>query len=280
MYYLIQVMLSIIVVTWVFYNSKGNTIINIVVIIAIFRKVGIWPLHGWYIKLISRLEIKQRSIIVVITWQKILPVILVLNIQVRETLQLIIIVIIVGTVIRSLRRLRQNFEIKKIIAISSINNNSWIILGRIVSLRCVFVFISIYSATLIITLRLLEKIREKTKSLIRNFWFNTLIVANISGLPPLALFWAKITVVKIIIKSNLPSEIALLLMISACLLIYHYLWIIINETRASPEKSQITLKTKKEKIIITIVITSRALRGVVFITSGLTKRVYLDRVKL
>lgn len=278
-YYLIQVILSIVIVTWVFYSIKENYVTNLIVTIAIVRKIGIWPIHGWYIKLISRLEIKQISIIIIITWQKILPIVLVTTIQTRQILQTMILIIVVGTILRSLARLNQKFEIKKIIAISSINNNSWIIVRRLVSISCIFSFLSIYSITLVLTLGLIEKIRIKSKRLIKNFWLNTIIVGNISGLPPLALFWAKILVIKATIKREIPSEIALTLIVSACLLIYHYLWITINETMRTPEKSQITTKRRKEKITMIIVIRIRAVRAGIFISSGLTKRIYLDRVK-
>lgn len=67
MYYLIQVLLSIIIVSWVFYSNKERSVINLIVCIAILRKLGIWPFHGWYVKLITTIEIRQKAIIVVIT---------------------------------------------------------------------------------------------------------------------------------------------------------------------------------------------------------------------
>lgn len=280
LYYLIQVILSILIITWVFYSKKNNLIVELLVICAILRKIGIWPLHGWYIKIISTLEIKQKSIIVIITWQKILPIILVISLQIRKPLLITITLIIVGTILASLSRLEKNLEIKKIIAVSSINNNSWIIVRRVVSIRCIFTFLGLYSTALVITLRTLEKIKEKSINLIKNFWINTLLIGNISGLPPLALFWGKILVIKIIIRRRLPSEIALIIIVSACLLIYHYLWIRLREISAAPEKSQIIIKTKKENKIVLIIIATSALRCLLFITSGLTKRIYLDRVKL
>lgn len=279
LYYLIQVILSMLIITWVFYTTKENTIVSILITIAILRKTGMWPLHGWYIKLISRLEIKQRSIIIIITWQKILPITLVTTLQLQQSVINAVIIIILGTILASLARLTKNLEIKKIMAISSINNNSWILIRRIVSIRCIFTFLTIYSITLVITLRIIEKIIEKSKSTIKNFWINTIIVRNLSGLPPLAIFWAKITVIKTIIKRNIPSEIALTLILSACLLIYHYLWITINEISATPEKSQIVIKTRKENKIKMILIITRIIRALTFLTSGLTKRVYLDRIK-
>lgn len=271
-YYLIQVLLSILIISWVFYANKERHIIRLVVCLAIIRKVGIWPFHGWYIKLIITIEIKQKAIIVIITWQKILPIMLVIAIKITASLTIAAMLIIGGTILASLSRLNYKIEIKKIIAISSINNNSWILLRALVSNRCFFTFILVYSTALLTTLKILEKIKEKYKHLIKNFWINTLIVRNISGLPPLALFWGKITVVKIIIKRNMPREIALVLILSACLLIYHYLWITIGETSHTPEKSQINLKTTREIEIMIVVIVLRVRRALIFITSGLTKK--------
>lgn len=271
MYYLIQVLLSIIIVSWVFYSNKERSVINLIVCIAILRKLGIWPFHGWYVKLITTIEIRQKAIIVVITWQKILPVMLIIALQISEALILAALIVIGGTILASLSQLNYKIEIKKIIAISSINNNSWILLRALVSMQCFFTFLRLYSVTLILTLKIIEKIIEKYKYVVKNFWINTLLVRNVSGLPPLALFWGKITVVKIIIKREIPTEIALMLILSACLLIYHYLWITLRETTHSPEKSQIKLKTKKERKAIILVTLTRAGGALVFITSGLTK---------
>lgn len=271
MYYLIQVLLSIIIVSWVFYSNKERSVINLIVCIAILRKLGIWPFHGWYVKLITTIEIRQKAIIVVITWQKILPVMLIIALQISEALILAALIVIGGTILASLSQLNYKIEIKKIIAISSINNNSWILLRALVSMQCLFTFLRLYSVTLILTLKIIEKIIEKYKYVVKNFWINTLLVRNVSGLPPLALFWGKITVVKIIIKREIPTEIALMLILSACLLIYHYLWITLRETTHSPEKSQIKLKTKKERKAIILVTLTRAGGALVFITSGLTK---------
>lgn len=271
-YYLIQVLLSILIISWVFYANKERSVIRLVVCLAIIRKVGIWPFHGWYIKLIITIEIKQKAIIVIITWQKILPIMLVIAIKITASLTIAAMLIMGGTILASLSRLDYKIEIKKIIAISSINNNSWILLRALVSNRCFFTFIVVYSTALLTTLKILEKIKEKYKHLIKNFWINTLIVRNISGLPPLALFWGKITVVKIIIKRNIPREIALVLILSACLLIYHYLWITIRETSHTPEKSQINLKTTRERKIMIVAIVLRVRRALIFITSGLTKK--------
>jgi len=280
MYYLVQVILSILIITWVFYSNKENTPINLLVSIAIIRKIGIWPIHGWYVKLITTIEIKQKAIIVIITWQKILPPILILTLQIAQTLTTTVLIIIRGTILASLSKLMYKIEIKKIIAITSINNNAWILLRALVSIQCFFTFIALYSAALTITLKIMEKIRKKSKHLIKTFWVNVLLIRNLSGLPPLRLFWGKIIVVKIIIKREIPTEIAIVLIISACLLMYHYLWITIGETSQSPQKSQISIKEDKEVKIILLITTSRIVGIGLFLTSGLTKRVYLDGIKL
>nr|YP_009114548.1 NADH dehydrogenase subunit 2 [Tyrophagus putrescentiae]AIB08711.1 NADH dehydrogenase subunit 2 [Tyrophagus putrescentiae]QIA92566.1 NADH dehydrogenase subunit 2 [Tyrophagus putrescentiae] len=266
MYYLIQVMLSIVIVTWVFYSMKENYATNLVVTMTILSKMGMWPMHGWYMKLISSLEMKQMSMMIIMTWQKILPVVLVTTIQTSQVLQTMVVIMVMGTILSSLARLNQKFEMKKIMAISSMNNNSWIVVSSLVSMSCMFSFLSIYSMTLVLTLSLMEKMSVKSKSLMKNFWLNTIMVANISGLPPLALFWAKILVIKAMMKSEMPSEMALTLMVSACLLMYHYLWMTINETTSTPEKSQMKTKSMKEKTTMVMVMSVSALSASMFMS--------------
>lgn len=270
LYYLIQVLLSIIIIRVIFYRNIERIINKIIVVIAVLGKIGMWPLHGWYIKLISNLEIKQSSIIIVITWQKVLPIILILSIKIRESIILWVMLILTITLIASLSRLEKKFEIKKIIAVSSINNNSWILIRRLVSVTVFSTFIIIYSTSLVLTLSYLEKIAEKVKTIGKRFWVNVLIIRNLSGLPPLAIFWAKVIIIKELIRTGTPSELALLMIISACFLIYHYLWIILNEISHSPEKSQIKIKTKKEVVVILLVLGISVARLIILITSGLT----------
>jgi formate hydrogenlyase subunit 3/multisubunit Na+/H+ antiporter MnhD subunit len=149
----------------------------------------------------------------------------------------------------------------------------------IVSTKIFLRFLTIYSVTLTITLNFLRHIKTKRTTGSTEFWATLLVIRNIGGLPPLAIFWAKILLLKTLLNQNIPREVCLLLMISACYILYHYLWISTNENIKTPKKTQIKFKRKRSPLIITRVLAIIASTTILWL--GLTLcGIYLDRVKL
>lgn len=226
---------------------------SLVILICIIIKLGAWPTHLWYIKLIERIKIK-KSLMLIITWQKILPI-YVLSILSDKTL--IVISLRVFCILSSMRWLKKNISIKRTIALSSLNNNGWIIICILRSIRTILIFLSAYLLTLWRSLIEIKKITLKTKITPKKFWIYTSTVRNLGGVPPLTIFWVKIIVLKICLSGSFTEEVCIILVFSACIFIYFYLWIAINEINQPPIKTQNIIKRKEEnKIIFMFLISS------------------------
>jgi NADH:ubiquinone oxidoreductase subunit 2 (subunit N) len=43
------------------------------IVISLGTKIGIWPGHLWYARTLRDIKLSNRSILIIITWQKVLP---------------------------------------------------------------------------------------------------------------------------------------------------------------------------------------------------------------
>lgn len=268
-YFIIQVITSILVIITALQQERLVCYLTIIILLII--KIGVWPIHIWYIKLINSLEIKQPSMMVVITWQKILPIILIIRIREKINIKIILTLLVVSTLVTPITNLIKELSIKRIIALSSFNNNAWLLVSASTSLLAFSCFLTLYASTLIVTLKRMWILTKKTEKIILPFWSSILVVRNIGGLPPLTMFWSKILVVKSIIRATIPTEMSLILIITACYFLYHYLWITLNETSWTPNKIQHS--TNKQTIQLTSIITATRVAGtILLVTLGLTQR--------
>jgi len=268
MYYLIQVTASILLLARV--RIEASALTGPVIILTLITKIGAWPLHLWYIKLIRIIEIKYKRITIVITWQKILPVILISSMIEKEIYSTLIIRVLCITIIVPLSRLTSKLSIKRVMALSSFNNNGWLLAAALTSLSTFWTFLILYRSTLLVTLKALNMIKNKRTAINLPFWASLLVVSNIGGLPPITIFWAKILVVKTIILEA-PTELAIVLIITACYLLYHYLWIVLNEISLIPTKTQLTKSTERIiKPLIITVFSTRTLGAALTLFLGLT----------
>lgn len=263
-YYLVQVITSIVILS--LSNQEERMMRSTLIVIAILAKIGAWPIHLWYIKIIDSIEIEQKSMLIVITWQKILPIILVVSINLGAYIIIILTTLRLATLIVPLVKLSKKSSVKRIIALSSLNNNAWLIISIIASLKCFRIFLTLYSTTLAITLKSLRKITTKIITINLTFWSSLLVIGNMGGLPPLTIFWSKVIVLKITILRQVSTELALILIISACYILYHYLWIGNYETSKKPNKQQLAIKPESTNKLIWWVRISRIV-GLLALTS-------------
>lgn len=235
-----------------------NRITITIVTLRLIAKIGVWPLHLWFIKIVNKIEIKNNSLILLITWQKVIPIGLLSNLIARGCKIRRILLILGLTLITPLREISKK-GVKRIIALSSINNNSWIILASLRSIKRFTVFITIYSMTILVFLKYMED-NLKRKKRGAEFWESAILVANTSGVPPLTIFWAKTKVVTTTLNSGVTRILTLTIIVSATLMTYFYLWATLTEIIKVPQKNQ-TPKTNKvwAPLIVLIIRTVRIL---------------------
>nr|YP_009498343.1 NADH dehydrogenase subunit 2 [Rhizoglyphus robini]AWX53542.1 NADH dehydrogenase subunit 2 [Rhizoglyphus robini] len=273
LYYIIQVMASVVLLTMAI--SQESAISQTLLMFCLLMKMGVWPIHLWYMKLIDNMEMKQSSMLLVMTWQKILPIILILSILEKEEMKLLILALALLTLATPVTNLIKSLSVKSILASSSLNNNGWLMVASVCCMNTFFLFLFIYSITLWVTLKSMVAMTLKSMKTGMPFWSATLVVSNMGGLPPLTMFWAKVLIIKSAIESEMPSEVLLSLVLIACYFLYHYLWMMLNEMAWSPTKSQNTYKSNKEVKTTKMVTLTSMLSFVLLLTLGLTSKGFI-----
>lgn len=250
LYYLIQVIASRALLLCLISESR-SIIWELLTLRALGAKIGIWPIHYWYIKIIQELGIKERSFFLIITWQKILPLLTITIITKRIARVYWIWVCARISIIAIITKIRPHSSTKRVMALSSLNNNGWIIICVTLSRKVFALFIIIYSITLKGLIRWLRKIESKVSWIPFSSWAGVIIMANLRGLPPFSIFWVKIKVIWSCIKSSTRGEITLFLITTTTVMLYYYLWVVLSFNLKKIRANK-TKKSRRNKWVWTI----------------------------
>lgn len=273
-YYIIQCVASILLLRVIVTKEiRQETKITVAVIILIV-KIGVWPFHLWYIRVLSRLKIKRKPFLIIVTWQKIIPVVILIRIIGIKNKEIILIVLI--NIIVIIMIIKKKTSMKSTIILSSGFNNSIIICSSI-RVSLVITFITIYSTSIVLALTMVIKIKKKRVNPKKQTIREAIITANLGGVPPFLLFFGKIIVIKNLLIIEI-IELRFIIILIICGFMYHYYWAISSTLIERTRKTQLHIKTEIRKITLVLLVTS-ATRGIIILILGLTKRIYLDRVK-
>jgi len=222
-------------------------------------KIGVWPFHLWYIKLIFLLPFNGERLTLIITWQKVIPLIVFVMTPPRDGSQWGVVLLAVVSLIRPIRNIKKNRSIESIIGLSSLNTNGWFILTMIGSLSTFLCFLLMYNISLLIVLNMVKRFKKYGASSIIVFWKPAVVIRNFGGIPPMTIFWAKVIVVKTLLESKIPIEITLILIVLSCLFLYFYLWGPINRILWHPVKTQHPILEKRKEYLLMPIIASSSL---------------------
>nr|AOY39734.1 NADH dehydrogenase subunit 2 [Scolytinae sp. BMNH 1043123] len=187
-YFITQAMASMILLfmmlmysnTYMF-EYKMNNFFPLLLSSALFIKMGAAPFHFWLPEVISGSS--WLITLIILTWQKIAPMILLIF---SSTINyMIIIIIILSSLIGGLSGLNQTC-LKKIMAYSSINHISWMLAASLLSTNTFMIYFVIYSVTNCI--------------LIYHFYYN-----NLNFMSQLSKFFANNKMNKLIFMINFLS---------------------------------------------------------------------------
>jgi NADH-ubiquinone oxidoreductase chain 2 len=209
-YFLIQAFASILLLIFLITKSFLFIINNdILIILPLLIKLRLIPFHLWLPSIIEGLE--WISCFIILTWQKISPIIIINYLNINKTL--IIIIILVS--INSILGFNQN-SIRKIIALSSINNSSWILFAILINENIWIYYFLIYSILNFLIINIFKKYNinyiNQLKFFNLNFFFKLnllILIFSIIGLPPIIGFFIK----WILIKTLIYNKIFLILII-------------------------------------------------------------------
>nr|YP_009730379.1 NADH dehydrogenase subunit 2 [Stephanometra indica]QHT54544.1 NADH dehydrogenase subunit 2 [Stephanometra indica] len=229
--------------SWII-NTPMNNVSSITIIIALFFKLGIAPFHFWFPEVINGINLTNGLILT--TWQKIAPTIILINNN-NNNSNIIIICTTISIIIGSWNGLNQT-QTRKIMAFSSINHLGWIILismfNQNISIIMLLIYIIINTAIFInLIINNTTNISNTNKNNITNPWNAStlsILLLSLGGLPPLTGFINKFISLNTIINSN-NTIISIPLIIGSLISLFFYLRISFNTNLTNFPQNSIIL---------------------------------------
>nr|YP_010044626.1 NADH dehydrogenase subunit 2 [Anneissia pinguis]QPF24649.1 NADH dehydrogenase subunit 2 [Anneissia pinguis] len=230
-------------------NTPLNAFSSNIITISLLLKLSISPFHFWYPEVINGITLTNGLIIT--TWQKIAPTIILISIVNNLNINIIITCTISSIIVGAWGGLNQT-QTRKILSFSSINHMGWIILISIYNPNISLIMLSIY---IIINIAIFNSlitnntinIANANKNNIINPWNASLFsitILSLGGLPPLTGFLNKIIAFNILISNNIIlSNIPLI--ISSLISLFFYLRIAFNTNMSNfPQNSIFLINTR------------------------------------
>ena len=230
-YFLIQAIGSALLISSSLFYIPFSFIRHTLILISLLLKLAAAPFHFWFPQIVEGLTWPQ--VFLLSTVQKLAPIILISYLQLTPfIINIIIFSAILSAILGAIGGLNVIF-LRKIIAFSSINHLSWLliaILTREIFWLLYFIIYSIILSTIII---IFFKLNVFIFSRLIQFYHNNsyhfiLIIINLlslGGLPPLVGFVPKWLLIQLIINYYLIIPI-LILLFSSLITLYFYLRII------------------------------------------------------
>nr|WJW73294.1 NADH dehydrogenase subunit 2 [Malcus inconspicuus] len=192
--------------------------------ISLTLKLGVAPFHFWLPEMMSNMYWIEMSILM--TWQKIIPLYMMSNIM-NNTL---IIMIISSSIMGAIGGIYTS-SIRKIMAYSSINHMSWIMMMMINQTQWIL-YMMLYTINVIMmcyyfyinNLYFINQIPNKTSTLSEKFIFSSLML-SMSGLPPFIGFLPKWMAINSMINHKM-FIIMMIMVLMSLITLFYYLRII------------------------------------------------------
>lgn len=221
-YFLIQAFASIILL--IFLINKNLFFINrnnLIIILPLLIKLSLIPFHLWLPSILEGLN--WFSCLLIITWQKITPLIIISYLNIDKN----IIFLITFLSINSIFGLNQN-SIRKILAISSINNSTWILFAILINEKLWMNYFIIYSILNFLIIKILNTYNinyiNQIKFFNLNFFYKLnllILIFSIIGLPPILGFLIKWILIKNLIHNNIYFIIIILIILTILNLLFY-----------------------------------------------------------
>jgi len=221
-YFLIQAFASILLLIFLinknffFLNNR-----NILIIIPLLIKLRLIPFHLWLPSIIEGLN--WISCLLIITWQKISPLIIISYLNIDKNLIFLVTLISINSIFG----LNQN-SIRKILAISSINNSTWILFAILINNKLWINYFLIYSILNLLIIKILNNYNinyiNQLKFFNLNFFFKLniiILIFSIIGLPPIIGFLIKWILIKNLIYNHIYLIIIILIILTILNLFFY-----------------------------------------------------------
>nr|YP_004857888.1 NADH dehydrogenase subunit 2 [Cigaritis takanonis]ADN43206.1 NADH dehydrogenase subunit 2 [Cigaritis takanonis] len=223
-YFLTQSIASInflfsILLMFMFNNFLTNYLFMMLINSSLLMKMGSTPFHFWFPNVMEGLS--WFNCFILMTWQKISPIIL---LSYFMNMMFIMFMMILNSIIGSLGSFNQ-LSLRKLLAFSSINNLSWMIMAMMISENLWMLFFIVYSFMIMIMSFMFFSMNIFYMNQLYNFNINFLMKISIminlfslGGLPPFIGFYPKWIIINFLMNNNFIIISFIFIMMSLILL--------------------------------------------------------------
>lgn len=263
-YFLTQALASAIflfsiILLYLFINYKMDLLYfrNILISSTIILKIGAAPFHFWFPRVIEGLN--WQSNLLLITWQKIAPLII---LSYTITINNLLIIIICSIIFGRIGGINQT-SLRKLIAFSSINHLGWIIAGIINNENIWLTYFLFYRFLNFSVVSLFHNFKlfhiNQTYGIFQNNKFFSvsiiILLLSLGGLPPFLGFLPKWLIIETLSQNNIFRTIVFMLFITLITLYFYmritYASLLLGHTNIN-WKFKINLLTKDKILLINL----------------------------
>nr|QSZ78289.1 NADH dehydrogenase subunit 2 [Leptocimbex yanniae] len=227
-YFMIQASSSSILLFMIMMNkleiniNKTNLLI-LFIQISLLMKLGAAPFHWWMPKIIYFMNWKNCFIL--LTWQKLAPLFL---IYLTKSSWLIYYSIILSTIVGAIMGLNQT-SLKLLIAYSSINHISWMLMSLLINIMVFIFYFIVYLVTIFFICLMFNNLNiDFLNQLFKNNNINIfkkinimLLFLSMGGIPPMVGFLPKFKILMIMMENKLILESMIFITFSLITLTYY-----------------------------------------------------------
>nr|ARH54637.1 NADH dehydrogenase subunit 2 [Schizotus pectinicornis] len=211
---------------------------------ALMIKLGAAPFHFWFPEVMEGLN--WMNCLILLTWQKIAPMILIMNLEYNFNFLLMIILF---SLIISIFMSFNQMSLRKIMTFSSINHISWMISAMLISFSIWLIYFSIYMIITFNIIMIFYIFNIYYFNQINNFlnfnknlkFFLMMNFMSLGGLPPFLGFFSKWIVINWLILNNYFIMIFFLI-IFTLIMLYIYIRMMMNSLILMIYESKIHIK--------------------------------------
>nr|UJH93353.1 NADH dehydrogenase subunit 2 [Conogethes punctiferalis] len=203
-------------------NFEMNNFLSIMINSSLLMKMGSAPFHFWFPNIVEGLSWFNNLILM--TWQKISPIILLSYFMNKNFL---IIIVILNSIIGAVGGFNQ-ISLRKLMAFSSINNLGWMISSMMISENLWMFYFFLYSFLISIMCLLFYYLNmffiNQLFFCSINFMIKLFLLINflsIGGLPPFIGFFPKWIIINFLLQNNFYFLTFILIMMSLILLFFY-----------------------------------------------------------
>nr|WIM00448.1 NADH dehydrogenase subunit 2 [Graphium agetes] len=209
-------------------NFEMNNFISIMINSSMLMKMGSAPFHFWFPNIIEGLS--WFNCFIIMTWQKISPMILM---SYYMNINFLIFIVMMNVVISVIGGFNQT-SLRKLMAFSSINNLGWMIIALMISENLWLMYLFFYS--------FLISIMCFFFNLMNIYFINQMFIINLNfqikffflinflslgGLPPFLGFFPKWIIINFLINNNL-NLISFIFIMTSLIMLFIYIRIIFS----------------------------------------------------